>query len=166
MAGVKQVLPVSRLVFDKYDVDKSGEIRTAEFRNMCHQLGYHLSDEELNLAVKKLDVNGDGRISYDEFINWWRQSDRFKHLQLSEAQQARLQQAVAYFDYFDTNKNGTINKSEFTSMFEDLVKNGLVQANASHDQVWGELDTSSDGDVSFNEFTEWLVRKGRLEGSQ
>ena len=55
-----------RAIFDKYDLDGSGAIEVAEFRHMCYDMGYFLSDKELALDVKLLDVDGDGEISYEE----------------------------------------------------------------------------------------------------
>jgi hypothetical protein len=55
-----------RDLFNKYDVDRSGAISIKEFRRLCYDMGYFLSDAELGMDVKMLDVDGDGEISYDE----------------------------------------------------------------------------------------------------
>jgi Ca2+-binding EF-hand superfamily protein len=73
--------PVSKLTFDKYDKDKSGKISRWEFGEMVLALGYKLSAEELELAVKKLDQHGGG-IGYADFAKWWASDNRFQHLQL------------------------------------------------------------------------------------
>jgi len=58
-------VPLSKIVFDKYDTDKSGAISYAEFKSMAYDLGYYISDIELKLAVKNLDKTGSGEINYD-----------------------------------------------------------------------------------------------------
>jgi len=59
---------ISNIMFKKYDTDNSGSITIKEFRNMSYDLGYYLSDTELELAVKKLDRTGSGSITYDDCI--------------------------------------------------------------------------------------------------
>ena len=35
--------------------------------------GVCLTDPEVEIALARLDINGDGKISYDEFQAWWRE---------------------------------------------------------------------------------------------
>ncbi len=72
-------MPVSKLIFKKYDKDGSGMailhfrlagfdriiilypiqitgmIDSQEFRNLCYELGHYLSDEQVVLALQVLD---------------------------------------------------------------------------------------------------------------
>eukprot|EP00833_Pecoramyces_ruminatium_P007045 jgi/Orpsp1_1/1181077/evm.model.c7180000075767.1 len=61
-----QSLPISRIVFNKYDKDNSGTITIDEFKLMAYDLGYYLSDNELNMAIKKLDKNGGDSVTYND----------------------------------------------------------------------------------------------------
>ena len=56
----------ARALFDKYDTDGSGCISILEFRKLCYDMGYFLTEKELELDVQILDVDGDGEISYEE----------------------------------------------------------------------------------------------------
>ena len=56
----------ARTLFDKYDTDGSGCISIIEFRKLCYDMGYFLTDKELELDVQILDVDGDGEINYEE----------------------------------------------------------------------------------------------------
>jgi hypothetical protein len=67
--------------FQKYDKNNSGKLNEKEFRHLCRDLGYHLTQQELDLDMKLLDINGDGRIGYQEFIQWWKSDNRFQKLQ-------------------------------------------------------------------------------------
>jgi hypothetical protein len=42
-----------------------------ELYNMSAELGMQLDEEQLNNALKDLDMNGDGVIDYDEFKRWY-----------------------------------------------------------------------------------------------
>jgi len=57
-------LPLSKLIFNKYDTDKSGAITSTEFKYMAYDLGYYISDSELELAMKTVDSSGSGQITY------------------------------------------------------------------------------------------------------
>jgi len=59
-------VPLSKIVFNKYDTDHSGSITIQEFKFMAYDLGYYLSDTELDLAVKKLDKSGSDAITYED----------------------------------------------------------------------------------------------------
>ncbi|KAL3874256.1 hypothetical protein ACJMK2_037296 [Sinanodonta woodiana] len=53
-------------VFDK---DGNGNISAAELHQSLINLGEHLTDEEVNMMIKEADVDGDGQVNYEEFIN-------------------------------------------------------------------------------------------------
>eukprot|EP01116_Phalansterium_solitarium_P005982 TRINITY_DN18297_c0_g1_i1.p2 TRINITY_DN18297_c0_g1~~TRINITY_DN18297_c0_g1_i1.p2 ORF type:complete len:168 (-),score=33.08 TRINITY_DN18297_c0_g1_i1:51-554(-) len=154
-------VPVSKLVFQKYDRDNSGTITIEEFKDLCYSTGHYLSDEEATLAVKRLDTSGDGSISYPEFAAWWSQRDRFGNLHLSEAELHALQTASNYFKYFDTDKGGSLDRVEFARLHADLVKNHFTTK--SLEESLAELDANGDNSVGFNEYIDWLIKIGSLK---
>ena len=96
--------PVSRIMFDKYDSDKSGSITKDEFKLLVEELGYRLSEDELSIAVQKLDTDGDNSISFDEFKAWWSTDKRFEKLQLGEEELKQLKQWQKFFNHYDSDK--------------------------------------------------------------
>ncbi len=55
-----------------YDWDKDGFIageELEEFKEMLKNLGNKLSDEDVEEMINEVDVDGDGRISLEEFTN-------------------------------------------------------------------------------------------------
>lgn len=58
-------------IFAKYDKDGSGAIDKDELAGMSAELGNPLDDEQLETALKDLDLNGDGVIDIDEFKRWY-----------------------------------------------------------------------------------------------
>jgi len=152
---------VSKLAFNKYDRDHSGTIETKEFKDLCYDLGHYLSDEEISMAMLILDRDGSGTISYDEFLGWWRSSDKWGMLKLPDEELEILKRAATYFKYFDTDKSGSIDKNEFPRLYEDLVKNRFT--NKTLQACLEELDTNRDNKVQFNEYVDWLVRIGSIK---
>jgi tRNA(Met) C34 N-acetyltransferase TmcA len=89
-------VPLSKLMFKKYDKDGSGKIDAQEFKMLCYDLGHALSDHELMFALKMIDRDGSGFITYEEYQKWWSSSDKWGKLHLSEEQAIQ----PFYFHYF------------------------------------------------------------------
>lgn len=51
----------------EFDLDTMS-ISTAELREVVGKLGENVSEEEIDAIVLQTDINGDGRITYDEFV--------------------------------------------------------------------------------------------------
>jgi len=63
-----------RAVFDRYDINKCGEIDLRELTQMVRSLGLSMDRERINNAMFDLDLNRNGTISFDEFWTWWQNS--------------------------------------------------------------------------------------------
>ena len=63
--------PASKLIFDKYDTDRSGVIDKHALLAMCKEMGRELTPFEHENAMFVLDSNRDGTVSYDDFLAWW-----------------------------------------------------------------------------------------------
>ncbi|HRI64656.1 MAG TPA: arginase family protein [Polyangium sp.] len=63
-----------RWIFDLIDVDGSGTISRDEFAELARCLSKGKTPEEVDAAVKKIDRDGNGVVSFAEFANsptWW-----------------------------------------------------------------------------------------------
>jgi len=63
---------VCREVFDKFDVNKSGEIDVRELQQLTRSMGLSMDRESINNAMFELDRNRNGSISFEEFWTWWK----------------------------------------------------------------------------------------------
>jgi len=54
--------------FKVFDKDNNGFISAAELRHVMTSLGEKLTDEEVDEMIREADVDGDGRINYEEFV--------------------------------------------------------------------------------------------------
>ncbi len=61
-----------REIFDHYDRDKNGEIDAREFARVCEALGMEMEEHELKIALLDVDRDGDEKISWVDFLSWWR----------------------------------------------------------------------------------------------
>mmetsp|Transcript_11045 Transcript_11045/g.11140 ORF Transcript_11045/g.11140 Transcript_11045/m.11140 type:complete len:109 (+) Transcript_11045:337-663(+) len=60
-----------RKAFKAFDLDGSGYIDSNELAEVSKELGKALDSAELDECLKDLDQNKDGKISYEEFSQWW-----------------------------------------------------------------------------------------------
>jgi hypothetical protein len=58
-------------IFAEFDDDRSGFIDSKELKMLGFALGFPMDDAEVDMCVKDLDTNRDGKISLDEFREWW-----------------------------------------------------------------------------------------------
>ena len=52
-----------------FDKDKSGYIDAKEIRTVTTTLGEKLTDKEVEEFMREADLDGDGRLNYNEFVN-------------------------------------------------------------------------------------------------
>ena len=55
-------------IFDYFDKDGSGEIDSDELKDCLKCLGENVVDEEVNDMIAAMDIDGDGTISFVEFL--------------------------------------------------------------------------------------------------
>ena len=60
--------------FDAYDSNSDGWIVHQEFSALLRSLDQDLSEDECLLAFELTDADGDGSISFEEFMGWWTDS--------------------------------------------------------------------------------------------
>jgi Ca2+-binding EF-hand superfamily protein len=148
--------PLSRIIFDKFDVDNSGDISINELQAMALQFGVWLSGDALEVAMRTIDSNGDGHITYNEFLNWYRNTPGFNSLALDDVTLKRRQALASVFTNYDLDKNGILDRNEFASLHAELVRLGVTKK--SLENAIEDIDTNSDGVIQFNELANWLDR--------
>ena len=58
-----------RIVFDKFDVDKSGAVSTDEMTQMIKSLKLKLTESEIKQLMRDADPDGSGHIEFEEFAS-------------------------------------------------------------------------------------------------
>ena len=56
-------------LFSLFDVEKTGFIELKNFKKIARELGETLDEQEIIEIIKKSDLDGDGRVSFEDFYN-------------------------------------------------------------------------------------------------
>lgn len=43
----------------------------SEFKRLCDEADFGLTNEEVKAAISLLDKRGSGYVEFDEFVGWW-----------------------------------------------------------------------------------------------
>ncbi len=65
--------PLVSIIFDKYDTDKSNIMDLIKLQNLFYDFGSYLTMDELKYALKD-----NQSMNYEEFMVWWRNSEKFR----------------------------------------------------------------------------------------
>ena len=92
--------------------DGSGTISTKELLPVMRSMGQNPTEDEVLNLVIEYDVNGDGTIDFDEFLEMMRKQAE------QQDNSAELREA---FKIFDRDGNGYIDAAELKKVFADKV---------------------------------------------
>lgn len=136
-------------LFQKYDVNDDGSLNKDElYALMENEFG--LTVDQINAYHWVLDKNGDGRLSFEEFKCWMVSDERFRCVDDTSRFMLMIS-AIELFEKYDTDKNRTLDRSEFKLLFLDC--GGKIE-NLS--VALSFLDKDKNGVISFYEFLKWL----------
>lgn len=127
-------------MFNRFDESGDGCLQVEEITNGLKEV---LGTVRGNMNVyqdilEALDKNKNGVIDYTEFLT--AASDKSKLLTDHNLRFA--------FNMFDKNRDGRISKAELKAVFETAEQKDEDLWN----EVFNEVDTDGDGDISFEEF--------------
>eukprot|EP00122_Pirum_gemmata_P017281 Pgem_evm1s16175 len=157
MMGGEMQVDLGQVIFNRHDVDRTGKLSLKQFKEVCYDLNYELSEQEIELGMQYLDRDGDKNLDLKEFKRWWgKGQSREKRLHLKEEQlQARVIASNCFFA-FDHDDSGTIEKEEFTLFFLHLKRKEIIEKNKDKDELFEELDPEGTGKISFYAYIDWL----------
>jgi len=69
-----------KVKFNEFDTDGSGGIDKAELKELSKRLGHEIPDEDLDEALKNLDLDGSGIVDIHEFAIWYFSGMKFENL--------------------------------------------------------------------------------------
>lgn len=132
-------------LFNQWDGDGSGDIDAAELTRILGMLGrYQDSGDEVARLVDSADTDGDGEISFVEFVillaGRGTKTQQFVNQQMVQMRDA--------FRMFDEDGGGSVSPMEFARM---ACLFGMTDKNVI-EGLLANSDTDGDGEIDFIEF--------------
>lgn len=150
MAIMNQLSELQRLefkeAFEEFDKDGSGTITTKELLPVLRSIGQNPTEDEILSLVIEYDVNGDGTIDFDEFLEMMmkQSKDVDQTIEIREA-----------FKIFDRDGNGYIDAKELKQV---VTRMGEALTSAEADEFMKEADLDGDGKLDYNEFVKMMLQ--------
>lgn len=152
--------------FKTYDTDLNGLMSFKELHKLMSDLNKgRWSEAESDRLFKQIDKNSNGSIDINELVDFIFNRDP-KMGTVGDAGKSDYELVLQDFRKFDTNRNGTLDKAEFTRLMGTL-KPGAWDTKRT-DAVFAQVDVDKSGEVDLNELVAFLfgVPKSRLKAAQ
>ena len=129
--------------FIKVDKNKDGMVELAEFAYHCAKFS-EATFEQLEALFKKLDTNGDGKISWEEYLDFM-----YKRI-LSYREKSTLE----LFKRLDVDGDGQVTDNEVKARSFEAF--GYHMTDDEVKDFFKKVDANSDGKISFEEFKKFM----------
>eukprot|EP00586_Coscinodiscus_wailesii_P010359 CAMPEP_0172501246 /NCGR_PEP_ID=MMETSP1066-20121228/147664_1 /TAXON_ID=671091 /ORGANISM="Coscinodiscus wailesii, Strain CCMP2513" /LENGTH=735 /DNA_ID=CAMNT_0013275917 /DNA_START=157 /DNA_END=2364 /DNA_ORIENTATION=+ len=130
--------------FRQIDGNGDGYIDRTELKLVFRELGTAMTPEEYEQAFNELDKNQDGKITEQEFTEYYIRS------------QGQIQKKMSsVFKKFDKDGNGSIDRKELKALLESIEPS---TTDKDIDQAMKELDSDQNEIITFDEFSEWYSK--------
>jgi len=131
--------------FSLFDKDGDGCITTKELGTVMRSLGQHPTEAELADMVREIDVDGNGQIDFNEFLNMMvmKMKDVITEEEIREA-----------FLLFDNDGNGFISAAELRHVMTNL---GETLTDEEVEELMHEADANGDGQIDYDEFVKLMM---------
>lgn len=136
-----------REAFSLFDKNGDGTISSAELGTVMRSLGQNPTESELQDMINEIDVDGNGTIDFEEFLNMMA-----KKMRESDSEE-ELREA---FRVFDKDGNGFISAAELRHVMTNL---GEKLTDDEVDEMIREADLDGDGTVNYEEFVRMMTAK-------
>ncbi|GLT24876.1 hypothetical protein SLA2020_332200 [Shorea laevis] len=133
-----------RHVFDKFDANKDGKISQMEYKAVLRALGQGNMIADVPKIFQVVDLDGDGFIDFNEFVEVHKQSGGVQAMDINSA-----------FCTFDLNRDGKISAEEVMEVLRGLGE----QCNLEDcRRMVRAVDTDGDGMVDMEEFMTMMTQ--------
>ena len=136
-----------RDAFDMFDKDRDGVITAKELANVMRSLNQDPTENELREMIEEVDINGNGNIDFEEFVQLMNRRARESDTE---------EEIIQAFRVFDKDGNGTISANELRHIMSTL---GEKLSDDEIEQMIQEADIDGDGYINFQEFVSMMLCK-------
>ncbi|XP_067015135.2 calmodulin isoform X4 [Anabrus simplex] len=142
-----------REAFRLFDKDNDGSITQDELGRVMRSLGQFAREDELEQMLHEVDIDGDGNVSFEEFVqivaNMGAATEK-----TADEEEKELRDA---FRVFDKHNRGYISASDLRAVLQCL---GEDLSEEEIEDMIKEVDVDGDGRIDFYEFVHALGEPG------
>jgi len=142
------------VIFKRMDYSGNNKLDPTEFEQALAAFGLFPKKVELQALIKYYDVDGDGQVSYDEFIRGLR----------DELTERRLAMVLKAFNMLDRDGSGQITVSDIINTYDVSTNPAFIERRKTKEQLLAEfLDNfegakgNRDGIVTQDEFIDYYT---------
>ena len=133
--------------FKIFDKNNDGQITQDELKQLLNNIGQKPSDSEIQDMINEIDIDGDGKINFDNFITLMEKKLR---------DHDNEEELIETFKVFDKDGIGFIT---FNNL-KDVIKNlGLNYSDDEIMEMIKECDLDNDMMINYDEFTKMVLDK-------
>lgn len=130
-------------VFLDMDQDGNGILDERELMEGFRRLGYKVSEDQARNIFRAIDVNSDGHVTFDEFLNC------VKHVERSDPKAKKEAKLRRAFKQMDLDDDGLLSEKE---LLDGLRHAGYNISREQAKKLVKDLDKDGNGKISFEEF--------------
>ncbi|KAJ3572725.1 hypothetical protein NP233_g2889 [Leucocoprinus birnbaumii] len=144
--------------FKTFDIDGNGTLSPQEITYFLQNFGQAPTPAQVDEIMKRVDVDRNGSIDFDEFVNLMAARSEVTGSTLDE--ESDLREA---FKMFDKDGNGTINAEELKLTMRNI---GVYLTDEELDLMMKEADEDKNGVIDFQEFRRVIMAPAMLPSGQ
>ena len=163
-----------RTIFVEADTNQDGTLSREELGALMLSAELKLKPDDVAVLFERVDVDGDGRLKYSEFVPLAVEVVQALRLRALNAQvqrqrrseaemcarltlhgytrEALTEQLVASFKAFDANGDGSLSRDEFATCLQELRLGATKLTPLEVNKVLAQADANADGVIEYAEF--------------
>ncbi|XP_037090477.1 calmodulin-2/4-like [Pollicipes pollicipes] len=140
-----------RRQFDLLDTDEDGTISSEHLTNVLRSIELNITDTEMTDVMTKTDINGDGLITFDDFVNALARARRAEQVKTAYERDMTLRKT---FQIFDRQNFGIIGPKDIWTVLKNLGKEFSLD---EIEEMVEEVDEDGDSRITYPEFVQAVL---------
>eukprot|EP00753_Platysulcus_tardus_P001808 PLAT11559.1.p1 GENE.PLAT11559.1~~PLAT11559.1.p1 ORF type:complete len:2610 (+),score=1075.75 PLAT11559.1:1106-7831(+) len=157
----------TRTAFEHFDRTGDGTVSNRDFSRAIKLMGLRLSKAEVDALLATFDLDGDGSVSYTEFLAFINKGDAktetARHKIKEAVRLGKGDELLKKLQGYDLSGSGKISRRELLQALQTLH---LGLSTRDLNKLVDQFDTDGDGSISYDEFWAFLKPEASTEDAE